>query len=156
MFRSRSATTIFKAAGAGLLTAILCSCTGAASSKNKIAQILQQYHRNNKFSGAALVAYGDTVVYEGAFRLVPCIPPCEISGDGAENSLLGECWVKKRPTRYLRSGRLATHSAGTWDELIRRNFARFSRATMTHSRRLNAPTCCLPHTRVTFPASTAA
>ena len=69
MFRRWSATTIFKAAGAGLLTAILCSCTGAASSKNKIAQILQQYHRNNKFSGAALVAYGDTVVYEGAFGL---------------------------------------------------------------------------------------
>jgi CubicO group peptidase (beta-lactamase class C family) len=69
MFRSRSATTIFKAAGAGLLTAILCSCTGAASSKNKIAQILQQYHRDDKFSGAALVGYGDTVVYEGAFGL---------------------------------------------------------------------------------------
>ena len=61
--------TIFKAAGAGLLTAILCSCTGAASSKNKIAQILQQYHRNDKFSGAALVGYGDTVIYEGAFGL---------------------------------------------------------------------------------------
>jgi CubicO group peptidase (beta-lactamase class C family) len=69
MFRGWSATTIFKAAGAGLLTAILCSCTGAASSKNKIAQILQQYHRNDKFSGAALVGYGDTVIYEGAFGL---------------------------------------------------------------------------------------
>jgi CubicO group peptidase (beta-lactamase class C family) len=73
MFRSRSAATIFKAAGAGFLTAILCSCTGsctgASSSKHKIAQILQQYYRNDKFSGAALVGYGDTVVYEGAFGL---------------------------------------------------------------------------------------
>jgi CubicO group peptidase (beta-lactamase class C family) len=69
MFRSRSATTIFKAAGAGLLTAILCSCTGAASSEHKIAKILQQYHQNDKFSGAALVGYGDKVVYEGAFGL---------------------------------------------------------------------------------------
>jgi CubicO group peptidase (beta-lactamase class C family) len=69
MFRSRSAATVFKAAGAGLLTAILCSCTGASSSKNKIAQILLQYHRNGNFSGSALVGYEDTVVYEGALGL---------------------------------------------------------------------------------------
>ncbi len=308
MFRRWSATTIFGAAGAGLLTAILCSCTGAASSKNKIAQILQQYHRNDKFSGAALVGYGDTVVYEGAFGLAdetwkiantpatrfqigsltkqftaalilelaqqgrlnlaatlstyspdyrrdvadavtirqllghsagvpdfvrrsdimqilkePATPQeviikyCSnaleftpgtqfkysncgylilgalyeqvtgetyadglrrltaragltdtgISGPRAivprlaaayvvENGQQIESWARKRCGRYLRPGRLATHSAGTWDELIRRNFALFSRATMTHSRRLNAPTCCLPHTRVTSPAFTAA
>jgi CubicO group peptidase (beta-lactamase class C family) len=69
MFPSRSAATVFKAAGAGFLTAILCSCTGASSSKNKIAQILLQYHRNGKFSGSALVGYGDADVYEGAFGL---------------------------------------------------------------------------------------
>ncbi|MGH7983748.1 MAG: serine hydrolase domain-containing protein [Candidatus Udaeobacter sp.] len=69
MFRSRSAATVFKAAGTGFLSAILCSCTGASSSKNKIEQILQQYHRNGKFSGSALVGYRDTVVYQGAFGL---------------------------------------------------------------------------------------
>jgi len=69
MGRSRYAATVFKAAGTGFLTAILCSCTGASSSQNKIAQILQRYHRNGSFSGSALVGYGDTVVYEGAFGL---------------------------------------------------------------------------------------
>jgi CubicO group peptidase (beta-lactamase class C family) len=58
---------VLKTVGAGLLAAILCSCTGASSSKHKIAQILLQYHRNGRFSGSALVGYGDTVVYEGAF-----------------------------------------------------------------------------------------
>jgi CubicO group peptidase (beta-lactamase class C family) len=56
-----------KTAGAGFLTAILCSCTGASTSKHKIAQILLQYHRNGRFSGSALVGYGDAIVYEGAF-----------------------------------------------------------------------------------------
>jgi CubicO group peptidase (beta-lactamase class C family) len=67
MFRSRSAPKVLRTAGAGLLAAILCSCTGASSSKQKIAQILLQYHRNGRFSGSALVGYGDRVVYEGAF-----------------------------------------------------------------------------------------
>ncbi|PYJ47245.1 MAG: hypothetical protein DME85_06490 [Verrucomicrobia bacterium] len=67
MFRSRFVAKLLKILGAGLLTAILCSCTGASSSKHKIAQILLQYHRNGRFSGSVLVGYGDTVVYEGAF-----------------------------------------------------------------------------------------
>ncbi|PYJ25242.1 MAG: hypothetical protein DME91_04865, partial [Verrucomicrobia bacterium] len=58
---------LLKILGAGLLTAILCSCTGASSSKHKIAQILLQCHQNGRFSGSVLVGYGDTVVYEGAF-----------------------------------------------------------------------------------------
>src|SRR5207245_7620997 len=69
MFQSQSAATIVKAAGAGLLTAMLCSCSGPSSSKHKIEQILQRYHRNGSFSGSALVGYGDTVVYERAFGL---------------------------------------------------------------------------------------
>jgi CubicO group peptidase (beta-lactamase class C family) len=60
---------VFKAAGTGLLAAILFSCTGVSSSKKKIEQILQRYHWNGKFSGSALVGYRDTVVYEGAFGL---------------------------------------------------------------------------------------
>jgi CubicO group peptidase (beta-lactamase class C family) len=67
MFRSRSVAKVLKTAEAGLLAAILCSCTGASSSKHKIAQILLQYHGHGRFSGSALVGYGDTVVYEGAF-----------------------------------------------------------------------------------------
>jgi CubicO group peptidase (beta-lactamase class C family) len=69
MFRSRSTAKALKTVGAGFLAAILCSCTGAPSSQHKIAQILLQYHRNGKFSGSALVGYGDTVVYEGTFGL---------------------------------------------------------------------------------------
>ena len=67
MSRSWSGAKFLKTAGAGFLTAILCSCTGASISKHKIAQILLQYHRDGRFSGSALVGYGDTVVYEGAF-----------------------------------------------------------------------------------------
>jgi CubicO group peptidase (beta-lactamase class C family) len=58
---------VLKTAEAGLLAAILCSCTGASSSKHKIAQVLLEYHRNGRFSGSALVGYGDAIVYEGAF-----------------------------------------------------------------------------------------
>jgi CubicO group peptidase (beta-lactamase class C family) len=67
MFRSCFVAKVLKTAGAGLLATILCSCTGASSSKHKIAQVLLEYHRNGRFSGSALVRYGDTVVYEGAF-----------------------------------------------------------------------------------------
>jgi CubicO group peptidase (beta-lactamase class C family) len=69
MFPSRSAATVLKASVAGFLAASLCSCTGSSSSKNRIEQILQQYHRIGSFSGAALVGYGDAVVYEEAFGL---------------------------------------------------------------------------------------
>src|SRR5437762_9012103 len=67
MSRSRSRAKFLKTVGVGFLMAILCSCTGASTSKHKIAQILLQYHRNGRFSGSALVGYGDTIVYEGAF-----------------------------------------------------------------------------------------
>jgi CubicO group peptidase (beta-lactamase class C family) len=69
MFRSRSVAKVLKTAGAGVLATILCSCTGASSSKHKIAQILLQYHRHGKFSGSALVGYRDRIIYEGAFGL---------------------------------------------------------------------------------------
>jgi len=67
MLRNRSAATVLKTTGAGFLAAVLCSCTGASPSRHRIAQILLQYHRDDKFSGSALVGYRDTVVYEGAF-----------------------------------------------------------------------------------------
>ena len=69
MFRSQSAAKVLKIVGAGFLAAILCSCSGASSSKHKIAQILLQYHRDGRFSGSALLGYGNTIVYEGAFGL---------------------------------------------------------------------------------------
>jgi CubicO group peptidase (beta-lactamase class C family) len=56
-----------KVIGAAFLAGILCSCISALSSKHKIAKVLLQYHREGKFSGAALVGYGDAIVYEGAF-----------------------------------------------------------------------------------------
>jgi CubicO group peptidase (beta-lactamase class C family) len=69
MFRGRSAMSVLKAAGVGFLTIILSSCIGGSSSKHKIAQILLQYHRDDKFSGSALVGYRDRIIYEGAFGL---------------------------------------------------------------------------------------
>ena len=58
---------MLNAVRAAFLAAILSSCTSASSSNHKIAQVVLQYHREGKFTGAALVAYRDAVVFEGAF-----------------------------------------------------------------------------------------
>jgi CubicO group peptidase (beta-lactamase class C family) len=66
--RRSNCTDLAGRAGA-LLALLLCSCTGGLSSKHKVAQVLLHYHRDGKFSGAALVGYGNRIVYEGAFGL---------------------------------------------------------------------------------------
>jgi CubicO group peptidase (beta-lactamase class C family) len=58
---------MLQGAAAAVAAAILLSCTSVSSSKHKIAQIVLQYHRDGKFSGAVLVGDGDVIVYEGAF-----------------------------------------------------------------------------------------
>jgi CubicO group peptidase (beta-lactamase class C family) len=63
----RSNCTDLAARGGAFLALILCSCTGGSAPKQKIAQVLLQCHRDGKFSGAALVGYRDTIIYEGAF-----------------------------------------------------------------------------------------
>jgi CubicO group peptidase (beta-lactamase class C family) len=58
-----------RAAAAALLETILCSCTSASSARHEIDQILLRYHRESKFSGAALIGHGDATIYDGALGL---------------------------------------------------------------------------------------
>jgi CubicO group peptidase (beta-lactamase class C family) len=67
LLRARSVPAVLKAAQAAFLSAMLCSCTSASPARDRIEQILLQYHDNGRFSGSALVGYGDKIVYEGAF-----------------------------------------------------------------------------------------